>query len=100
MLRKFWTVRESRKASLDNFSASISVSPQAIDVCLISNAGTRLEADVAVSSLRNVNFSGLISVDDLFFGARRLKLSKISFFFFFHVKTNFSTHNVKSMNVL
>lgn len=80
VLRKFWTVRESLKASLDNFSASISISLQVFG--LVSNGDAKLPSNDGgttttkfASSLWKVNFSGLISTTlvALFFGARRLK---------------------------
>lgn len=69
VLRKFWTVLESLKASLDNFSASISASTTTT-FCLLSNGAA------TISSVWKVYFSGLIStpVEVLHFGDRRLKI--------------------------
>lgn len=92
VLRKFWTVLESLKASFESFSASISVSLGVI--CLLS------KGKMIVSSGWNVNFSGLMStaVDDLFFGDRRLK-NDSSLSLKLTIR-NSSTYHVKSLKAL
>lgn len=66
--RKFWTVRDNRKASFDSFSASTPAS--GLGLGRLSKCKSNLS-----SSGCNVNFSGLTSTadKDLFFGDRRLK---------------------------